>query len=415
LGKAGLVLLAAGSLDGVGLANTGLGLLLVGLILSPRHGLERPARDPLLLLTGAYLAYLGLLTAWRLWPGDPASDAATLDSARRWALVGPLPVYLVSRWVEPRRDLPWLLALALAGLTARVLGEADLAKLQALFVGSARATFGSGAIQFGTWSAIALLGLLVFAPRLPALRPRNGPLALAAAGWALLVVGYGLGLVYAQSRTAWLAAVLVLLAVLAAALVRSARRGAVGLYAGALLLLGASLYGVVEPVVSARVQGELASIRAVLAGELDALPPDSIGLRARIYGRFAEVWPQRPLLGWGPGSSPGLIASSHDPALRVLGYTHFHSSYLTALAELGAVGLALLAVLLVLLARALARALRLATLPPDAVAFLAGSLAMVGLVGLTDEMLASRHGPYVVALLGGVAWEAGRPGPRESG
>jgi O-antigen ligase len=192
-----------------------------------------------------------------------------------------------------------------AGALALVVGLVVLAGLLGLGA-TARATVGpvAGAL-------VALLGLL---PSMPATSPARPALAL---------IGLGAGLVLATMVTRvrrWPALVLV--------------GGVLVAGAAGLLASGGEVGGAAQTVAQAR--GNLAS-------------PDRSGA-LHVALRLVA---QQPLTGTGPGQAD-LRWKGHDHGTQL--YAYVHNEYLQVTAELGLVGLALLAILLVAIARLLWRA-----------------------------------------------------------
>lgn len=304
----------------------GLGLLLLGvvavLLVCRRLALE----DREVLLVGVtvigllvalagWLGVAGRVSAWA-WEGDGiwrASSTLSYPNASAAVLV-PLAVLVLARLTEaPRSLLPVLAATGLlAGLGATMSRAGALALAVGLIVlaclrgpaRTARATVGPAA------GALLAVGCLL--PSMPAASPPRPALAL---------VGLSAGLA------------------LAAIVTRLVRWRVVAVLLGALLLggLGALVIGgggSDDPV------GTVAQARINLAS-----PDRSGALRAAL-----RVAAEHPLAGTGPGHAH-LQWKGPDGVTRFFGYAH--NEYVQIAAELGLVGLTLLAILLVALARLL--------------------------------------------------------------
>lgn len=392
----GLVLFMASALHKRSLANAGLLIGLLGLLVQ----LDAAWRDrlirPLLAITAAYLGYL---LCWMLL--DPAVAGSEVgDLMRR----GALPVLIVAwglhrrpHWVYP------LLALALLGFAARVLLRLDAASLAALQIGAARAAFGDSAINFGLWSAIAVLGLALFAPLCFARRPgRRGLIA----AWALLLALFLAALALSGARSAWLACALVLPVVLARWARDYGYRERDGLLVLAVLgpLLLAIAIRFARPLRLRLLDGrELPTVQAVWRGEWSELPATSVGNRLRMYHLFWQEWRKAPLFGHGPGSAPELLAQA-GPALARREFVHFHCTPCTSMVELGLLGLALHTGVIALVVLAALQGRRRGRLEPNLFWFILGALALFTVVALFNDPLAGRRGPYVLALIGALAY-----------
>ena len=306
-------------------AGVGPALLLVGVVAVLLVCCRLRIEDRELLLAG--VIGIGLLVALIGWLGVAgragswafqaqglwrASSTLTYPNATA-AVLAPISLVVLGRLVGTPGSVPLVLAAAglLAGLAATmsragalalVVGLVVLAGLRGLGV-TARAAVGpvAGAL-------VTMLGLL---PSMPAASPPRP---------ALAVAGLGCGLA---------------LAVLVARL----RRPALALAGGVLV---AGVAGVVAS------GGGVGAGQTVAAARVNLASPDRTGaLHAAL-----QLVAQHPLTGTGPGNAD-LRWRGHDHGTQL--YAYVHNEYLQVTAELGLVGLVLLAVLLVAIARLLWR------------------------------------------------------------
>jgi hypothetical protein len=307
----------------------GLALLLAGLVavLAVCRRLGREDRDVLLIgvigtcLVAALTGWVGV--AWRVgsltWEGDGIWRASGTLSYPNAAAAVLVPVALVglARLAGAPRSVP--LVVAVTGLLA------------------------GAAATMSRAGAIALLAGLVVLAALEGpgrvLRVAAGPCAGALVALAGLVPSM---LAAGQPRP------LVAVAGLAAGLAVAVAVAAVGAGRGVALLAGVALLGGLGAVAALGGGGgdayrAVAESRATLAS-----PERSEALRAA-----TQVVADHPLGGAGPGHTQ-LRWEGPDGGTRYFSYVH--NEYLQVAADLGLVGLALLAVLLVALARLLWRA-----------------------------------------------------------
>jgi hypothetical protein len=316
------------ALHGVPAAGAGPALLLLGLVavLLVCRRLEPEDREVLLLgvvavgLLVALAGWLGVggrVESWA-WLGDGiwrASSTLTYPNAAAAVLV-PLALVVLARLVDAPGSLP--LALAATGLLAGAAATLSRAAALALAVGlvvlaglrgprrTARAALGPclGAL-------VVLVGLV---PSMPAAGPARPALALAG-----LAAGLGLAAVLSRLRAV----------------------AAVALVVGGLLL---------GCLAAAAVAGQVGdSARLVAETRITLASPD----RSGAVGAALRVAAAHPLTGAGPGQAD-LRSRGADGGIRIFGYAH--NEYAQVAAELGLVGLVLLAILLVALARLLWRA-----------------------------------------------------------
>ena len=323
------------TLLGVPAAAAGPVLLLlgVGAVLWCCRRLGQEDREVLLLglvgigllvaLTG-WLGVAGRVDSWA-WLGDGvwrASSTLTYPNGAAAVLV-PLALVVLARLVDTPGSLGLALAatgllaglgvtMSRAGALALAVGLVVLAALRGLR-GTARAALGP--------CAGAMVALVCLVPSMPAALPARPRLALAG-----LCAGLALAAVVARLRR-WLAVTLV---------------------------LGAALTGCLA--VPAVVGGAGDAARTVAEMRITLASPDRSGAVRAALRAAAE----HPLTGAGPGQAD-LRWMGADGVTRVFGYAH--NEYIQVAAELGLVGLALLAVLLVAFARLLWR-----TRPADSAA-----------------------------------------------
>jgi hypothetical protein len=271
----------------------------------------------LLVALAGWLGVAGRAGSWA-WLGDGiwrASSTLTYPNAAAAVLV-PVALVALARLVEVPGSLP--LALAATGLLAGAAATLSRAAPLALAVGlvvlaglrGPRATV-RAALGPCVGALVALVGLV---PSMPAAGPARPALAL---------VGLGAGL--------------------AVAVVLTRLRGVAAV---ALVLVGV-LAGCLAVAVVADGVGDAA--RLVAGTRITLASPD----RSGAVGAALRVAAEHPLTGAGPGQAH-LRSRGADGGIRIFGYAH--NEYAQVAAELGLVGLALLAILLVALGRLLWRA-----------------------------------------------------------
>jgi O-antigen ligase len=420
IGVAGLFVFAFAAWFSVAAANIGLGLLVLA-FLADRSAWDRLRSDPLARWGLAFAGYLVVRALWAAWelPQTAADQAqGVADWLKLWLFV------CVAWWLHADlRHVHWALALALAGLLAGMLAHIDWGQLQGLSRGE-RSGFQLRAIAFGLYSSTALLGLWVLAPRL--WRSVKGPVyrsltvILSLLAMALLAQG----LISTQSRGAWMAALLVMPAILlmrvwVAWQRRAGRRPrtlalAVG---GALLLAG--LVAVNWSTIQHRLGEEQETLGVIARGDFAHVPLSPIGWRVHLYRFGLEKFAERPLLGWGPGSTQYLISHSGRAELQLPywkgGLTwldHLHNTYLEVLVRFGLVGALLLLGAFGSLVRGLWIAYRSGRLPVDYALFLLGGFGLTAIWNLFDFRLTHFDWRFYWLLLAGTAYSFTLQAPR---
>lgn len=371
--------------------------------------------------------------------GYPGSDMGDrLASAADWAqLCVFVPVAYALR--GDQRRLIQLLALALLGMLLGGLWRLDWALLLSDSAGfvSSRPGFGFPAIVFALFSGVALIGLF-------GLRARWWSASTWGLGgwWVVLwLVAAALvlqGFVLTLSRGAWIA-----LACTVAVAAWMGRRGRCagrsggsadempgemsssgpgetaadgGMthlrpalpWLGGLLLTGLLALNA-GPIVD-RLGEEPGAVSAILSGDTDFSAPSSLSLRWHAQRFGLSLWLERPLFGWGPGSSHALIASSGRPALGVGGdeaLDHLHNTYLELLVQLGLIGLLLWVGLFVSLFLSIVKARRAGLLSADLARFLTLSIVYLSVWDLFDFHALHQDWRGAWALLAGSALSVG--------
>jgi hypothetical protein len=317
-----------GALHGVPAAGAGPALLLLGVVavLLVCRRLGQEDREVLLLgvvgigllvALAGWLGVAGRVGSWA-WLGDGvwrASSTLTYPNAAAAVLV-PVALLVLARLVGAPGNLP--LALAATGLLAGLAATMSRAGVLALVVGlvvlaALRGPRGTARAALGpcVGALVALVGLV---PSMPAAGPARPALALA---------GLGAGLA------------------LAAVVARLRRWPALA------LVLGGALVGCLAAAVVVGGVGD--AVRLVAETRITLASPD----RSGAVGAALRVAAEHPVTGAGPGQAD-LRSRGADGGIRIFVYAH--NEYAQVAAELGLVGLALLAVLLVAFGRMLWRA-----------------------------------------------------------
>ena len=392
-------------------ANQGLLVLILLAALRYRYDLGPLIHDRMLQLSIAFLIYLTLRTLWTAVE-SPAGAFAAWDEANRWPVTGFFGIVLLGYWLSrfPLRP-EWLLAAALAGFAWRIVSRLEWsdigAQLSAMVSGTERATFGYSAVNLGIWTSVALLGLIVFWRRFLVVPPIPIGWLPRAALWLAGIGTTGATLIFSQSRSAWLTALIVLPPMALASLLTGFKsKRAVFITALSLLIIGLiALYQLAQTdLVQRRIQVQAEAVVQAMSDEPKDAATAGVGLRLAMYRVFWEKWSQRPIFGWGPGKMTQALDDSGVNALSRDRFVHFHSSYFSVLFAFGIVGGAFVAAMFVLLFRQILCRHRQGAMPQDLFLFLVGSLLIILLGALVNEPLQGANGPYLVSLLGGIAY-----------
>ncbi|EQD28091.1 O-antigen ligase, partial [mine drainage metagenome] len=177
--------------------------------------------------------------------------------------------------------------------------------------------------------------------------------------WALLTLAALLVLLFAQSRGAWLAAVVgaAILFVLGRAPRHSSQPLRWRTWIGLGVLAIALIAYVARPAVLQRFDGGGTAALSVLDGGAVSAAAPSVGLRLELWRFAVHMIAQRPMLGWGLASIQPAIAA-HGIAWQGYVPPHLHDTPLQVAAGMGLIGLLLLGAAFLLPLRDLLRAWR---------------------------------------------------------
>jgi len=179
-------------------------------------------------------------------------------------------------------------------------------------------------------------------------------------GNALLIVAglFGLmGLVGTQTRAAFLGVFVTGFVALLQRILHANRfgRNRLSVAKGVLVmvLVMGSLAWPAKEFLHHRLAGEQTSFDALLAGNLQALPFGSVGIRIHSWVEALKWIAERPITGWGQDARSDVFQlAEHIPdGIKKAGFGHLHNGYLEILLGFGVVGFAFLGVLWVVLLR----------------------------------------------------------------
>lgn len=338
-------------------------------------------RDPVFRLTLLLLTVLLVLQAWYAYD-LPAGIEASSKVTRHY-LKPVLVLTLAYSLVLGGRITPWLfLVTAAAGLLFYQLMLVETSHWIAAWNGQ-RVDFDIiNAQHAGMMSGTLLLGLVAFGPRV--LSYLTGfPRLLAAMALIFFFVLSLLAVLASQSRATWigLTAALVIGLLLMLFMPRSTpssrtwRLRSLGVTTAVIALVGAVAIAAfdADDRIAKRISTEHISI-AELASTADvtsnADPNTSITVRVASWGAAFRWFQERPLLGWGAGTTKELIQQSDffsDSFKRHFG--HLHNSFVESLVAHGIIGSLILASLMVWIGCATVLGFKRGALPGDVFIF----------------------------------------------
>lgn len=353
-------------------ASISLGLLVALFFTEIPGNWGRLRREPALWLPVIALLVTSLL-ATRAAALLPETAADQWDSVSAWC--APWWFIALAWWIRGEPRLVWtLLAAAFLGLVVGVLRRTDWSLLPEI-LGGLRYHFDFAATGLAFIASVCLVGLMLLRRRI----------TVGVLGWVLWVLALGfvlIVLVVTQSRGAALVLATAGVGYMVLAwLARPAgaednaprRRWAPIVSAIAMVLIAAAFLWSTQY----RQQADLDALRqAELSGHLSYA--SSLGARINLHRVTPAIVAERPLLGWGPGTSSteflvpnGLVRLDPYDQKNLPDFAHLHSVALEVVTRFGLAGALLAALALLILLRAARAVWRDPRLPLDLRSFLA--------------------------------------------
>jgi O-antigen ligase len=391
LGIAGLCLFSFFALLGIAGANLGLALMLIALFLSPQAW-RQLLHQPLFRLCLLVIGYIALRTIWP--PAENAGEPhAQVNQAMDWAW---LFLFFVPAWWLSRGPNRIVLSLSLmfSGFALGIISSLDGAALSGLQEGVRSGFHFKKPIIFGFDCAVAILALLVLVfywlrPGAVVTRTRQTILV----GLTILaMLFFTQGLIVSQSRGVWLAT---LVALPAALLIPRLGREQVHRYTRqhlvaltGILTLSSLMLLLNWNTLTQRLQYESRELGVVISEGLEEAPLGSSTYRLHLWKFGLAKWLERPVLGWGPGTTLAMIDAENDISLKNPGgatsFDHLHNAYLEVLFQLGLAGFVLITAVCALLVWMIIQGYRKQCLSSYLLAFLLSNFVLIAVYSLTD-------------------------------
>ena len=405
LGLLGLFLFSFGVFYRTLLVNEG--LLLMGLAFALRiKALEKGVmRDPLLILSTAFLLFL-LIRTYFAAVEFKEYQSLVLEGMLKLFLFGFLVVFLVAFWMNRYQNRWNQLVIALfAGHIVRVIRKFDWAtfynQFDLIWNGVIRIGWGSTVNRFGLWSAVIFFGCVILYRHIWGPRKQDNKIIywLRVMLWMLAATLSGAGLVYSQSRSAWLAAVLVLPLILFYQFYRMKKFRIKPVVLLGVLLVAISFMTNLPAVIEKR----LFLSEDIIHNENVRV---SINARLSLYQLSWEKWKERPWFGYGPGTSEVIIKQAEAEYAEIGIFEHFHNFALDIMAQLGIVGMLFYSSSFYLIIHQLFRAQKLGRIDKHYFLFAFVGLTLMIICGLSGQPFADYKGLFLFGFLGSICYQS---------
>lgn len=374
--KIGILLFSFGVWSFHEIAFAGLALMLIGAILNWRQSVRELTSSLTGILSLTLLAYISISI---LYFSREFPDHASLMVEEGFRHIYLLGFLLFALALRQKTNYIWpAILLAILGFfMGRAIYLPDLINSSQHWWSSRHALGFPTAIPMGQYAFAVMLGLLIFFPRLASLGSRGALLI-----WILslaLVIQF---IVISQSRSVWLAApIFIALTIFMAWRLGIGTRRSLAILAAASIIILLITATFQHQTIQKRITQESETLAKLLAGGIDAIPSaretggsESISIRVNMIKFGFEKWAERPLFGWGPGSSKMLIQCCAPDSFRE--YNDLHSAYPETLMRFGLIGTLIVIALVASVFRDAIKATQSGALPKDIFLFVILCLAL---------------------------------------
>ena len=263
-------------------------------------------------------------------------------------------------------------------------------------------------IAFGYYAATAMLGLLIFSPRIVELFKSFFGRIMISLLLILLIAMSAQGVVFSHSRSVW-ASLLVIMPILWVAswpYLKRINKTARWILLTVLLSSTALLIYLNQDAFFSRITLEQETYTHLLSGDFDQIQTsneygqgNSVGVRLLMFKTGMEYWQDSPLFGKGPAASKIFLGNSHDEFFSQL--NDWHNGPIDILVRYGLTGLILLTLCLWMTLRAGWSTYQDKRIDSDIFLFLACGMALIVLSMLTNFRMLNSDWRYWLFLFSG--------------
>ena len=165
-----------------------------------------------------------------------------------------------------------------------------------------------------------------------------------------------------------------------------------------------------------RAKGVVSTIKAILTQKEDRLSNKSISDRYFLFKFGLKKIKERPIIGWGAGSTIPLIKMSKDPKLarhhptgKLEWYDHLHNLYLEIGVRFGIIGFLLIGLTMFILLHRLKTTYNYGLISKDMYLFLTGTIALFAICALSNFRILHPDHRFFWAIIGGTIYGLGMP------
>lgn len=411
MGVVGLFIFAFGIFFKERTANSGILIMGTAFVLLFRPTGKSLIKDPLLIFGSIFFLFVSISAVRAIIDFDDCLNIIVNGMFLNGCVF--LLVFLVAFWMHQAREKwSWLFFALLTGFLAQIIRKFEWANfteaVHLYWTGVKRAGFGSSVNRFGLWSAIILLVCALLYKRLWGSQANKFWYGLRVIFWTFMCSISAMGIVFSQSRSVWLASVIIFIPIVFYHLYKTNQIKFKALALLAITLIAIAFMTNLPKIVKQRVL----SLKTIYTNALkddfefqaESVTDLSILERLQLYRLFLEKWKERPTLGYGPGTSEILLKRVDSHYEHLSRYDHFHNIFFDLLIQLGVVGLILYAGCFFIIIRQLVRGKQNGQLELDYYLVALGGLALIAIAAQFAQPLSATRGLYAVGLLGAIAY-----------
>ncbi|MES9970797.1 MAG: O-antigen ligase family protein [Candidatus Thiodiazotropha sp.] len=389
-GLIGLYLFSFFSLLSIAGANLGLGLMILGLMLS-RQALRKLFSQSVTWLSLLIIVYILLRAFWSI--GEITAEQETqINQTRDWVQ---LFLFFIPAWwlSQSVHRIKISITLMFSGFALGMLTALDSETLSHALQGVRSGLHFGKPIILGFDCAAAILGLtalgMYWLDAKHSISRSNLTLNL-----GLILLGmlfFTQGLIISQSRGVWLAILFALpmlfLTLRYAAPPRQQNPIRFRYPLLGLMLLMAMILAMNWNTISQRISSESTEWSTIVNEGLDKAPLGSSSYRLHLWQFGLRKWLERPFFGWGPGTTHALVEAENDINLQDppgSSFDHLHNAYLEVVFQLGMFGIVLVALISGVMISKLMESYRRKKLSVYFLAFLMSNFTLIAIYSLTD-------------------------------
>jgi O-antigen ligase len=401
IGLLGLALMAFS----LGLSNSGqsigMGLLILASLLTWRTLWVGLREDWVARLVLIWFGFVLLRMIWAVWE-TPELMIVHLDRVRAFGRILLFP--LACWWLGgERRSALSICILVLAGAVTNILYYGNWTHMDLLTL-SQRLWFGGDPRMEGLLYVSILAGMIAFARSWWGSYFYKPVFFVRVLLWLMLYLLMLWALIAVQARAAWAAGAVIGLFFFARLIHGTLRRRTGGnlqheLTIALIFLVGTVvILGVFADTISNRLLEEHGRYELLIREDVATIEDRSVATRMFMIGVGWSAWLDRPLFGWGPGSSKHLISQADIPK-EFQGNSELHNNYLEILVRLGIIGALLFFGFWFWLIVRFAKCVRTQKIPIDMGGFVISVSLLFFIVNFTDTYIDFQFGWFYMMFL----------------